>query len=110
MTQGEVIEKLSREMALALGDYSTLQTCRIYIQMALSIGVEHYTKDMEEIIVLSIDGREIDRLKSISDVEKKMGIKQQYVSAVLTGQQYSAGGLRFMKVKDKELVPMKKTA
>lgn len=110
MTQGEVINKLSMEMALALGDFNTLQTCRTYIQMALSIGVEHYTKDMEEIIVLNYAGQEIDRFKCVTDVERKMGIKQCYVSAVLRGDQFSTGGFRFQKVKDKELIPMNKTA
>ncbi len=97
-------------MALALGDLDTLQTCRTYIQMALTVGIEHFTRDMEEIIVMNYKGEEIDRLKSVTDVEKKLGIKQAYVSAVLRGDQFSAGGLRFMKVKDKELIPIKKTA
>jgi predicted DNA-binding ArsR family transcriptional regulator len=110
MTQGEVINKLSMECAVALGDLDTLQTVRNYIQMALAIGVEHYTKDMEEVIVMNYNGEEIDRLKSVTDVERKLGIKQAYVSAVLRGDQFSAGGLRFQLVKDKELVPVKKIA
>ena len=110
MTQGEVINKLSMEMAVALGDLDTLQTCRTYIQMALSIGIEHYTRDMEEVIVMNYKGVEIDRLKSVTDVERKLGIKQCYVSAVLRGDQFSTGGLRFQLVKDKELIKIKKTA
>jgi hypothetical protein len=110
MTQGYVINKLSMEMALALGDLDTLETCRKYIQMALSIGTEHFTKDMEEIIVMNYKGEEIDRLKSIGDAERKLGISQSQVSDVLRGKQFSAGGLRFMKVRDKELIPIKKTA
>jgi hypothetical protein len=106
MTQSEVINKLSMEMAIALGDLETLPTCRIYIQMALSIGIEHFTKDMEEIIVMNYEGKEIDRIKSVSDIEKKFGIKQCYVSAVLRGDQHSAGGFIFMKSRDKELIPV----
>jgi hypothetical protein len=110
MTQNEVINKLSMEMALALGDLDTLPTCRTYIQMALAVGVEHFTMDMEEIIVMNYKGEELDRLKSVTDVEKKLGIKQAYVSAVLRGDQASAGGFKFQKVKDKLLIPALKTA
>jgi len=110
MTQSEVINKLSMEMALALGDLDTLPTCRTYIQMALAIGIEHYTKDMEEIIVMNKDGEEVTRLKSVSEGEVKLGIRQIYISLCLTGRQHSAGGFMFVKAKDKELIPAKKTA
>ena len=110
MTQSEVINRMSMEMALALGDLDTLQTCRTYIQMALMIGIEHFTKDMEEIIVLNKEGEEITRLKSVTEGEAKLGIKQSYISACLMGLQHTAGGYMFIKTKDKELIPAKKTA
>lgn len=110
MTQGEVINKLSIEMALALGDLDTLQTCRTYIQMALMIGIEHFTKDMEEIIVLTKNGEEVTRLKSVTEGELKLGIRQACISDCLAGRQHTAGGYMFIKAKDKELIPAKKTA
>lgn len=97
-------------MALALGDLDTLQTCRTYIQMALSIGVEHFTKDMEEIIQMDRNGVEMGRFKSVTDASVKTGIPQYQLSAVLTGIQHTAGGFIFIKVKDKELIPKQKTA
>jgi len=110
MTQSEVINKLSMEMALALGDLDTLQTCRTYIQMALAIGIEHYTKDMEEIIQMDRFGVELDRFKSVSEAVEKTGIPQNYISSVLTGQQHTTGGFIFMRARDKQLIPARKSA
>jgi hypothetical protein len=110
MTQNEVIYKLSMEMALALGDLDTLQTCQIYIQMALSIGVEHYTKDMEEIIQLDHNGIELGRFKSTSDASAKLGILRPCITDVIIGRAHTAGGFIFIKTKDKELIPVNKTA
>jgi hypothetical protein len=110
MTQGEVINKLSVEMAVKLEDFDKLNICRKYIQMALAVGVEHFTKDMEEIIQMDRFGVEIARFKGITDASIKIGMRQGDISAVLTGQQHTAGGFIFMKSKDKELVPRQKTA
>lgn len=110
MTQNEVINKLSMEMALDLGDLDTLQTCRIYIQMALYIGIEHYTKEMEEVIMMDHFGIEIARYKSAQDASEKTGINRPSISEVMSGKIHSAGGFIFMKSKDKELIPAKKTA
>jgi len=107
MLQSTVINKLSLECAVALGDLDHLQTIHIYIQMALSIGVEHYTKDMEEIVVMDTHGVEAGRYKSISEAVKELGIRQGDISAVLTSRQHTAGGYMFMKTKDYELVPRK---
>ena len=105
MLQSEVINKLSRECCIAIGDFHNFKTIRTYIQMALSIGIEHYTKDMEEIVVLSTHGNEIGRYKSASEASKQLGIPQSNISAVLTGQQQTTGGLRFMKSRDFDLIP-----
>jgi hypothetical protein len=110
MTQNEVINKLSMEMALALGDLDTLRTCRIYIQMALSIGIEHFHVLEEEIIVLDKDGVECGRFKGLADAEKVLGINKASICKCLNGERHSAGGLMFIKTKDKELIPVKKTA
>ncbi len=103
MTQGEVISKLARECCLAMGEFYYYDTVRTYIQMALSIGIEHYTKDMEEIVALYQDGREAGRFKSVGEAATKLGLPQSSVSSVLSGKQYTAGGLKFVKTKDFEL-------
>jgi len=107
MLQSEVINKLSHECCLAMGDFSYFKTIQIYIQMALSIGVEHYTKEMEEIVVTTHDGTEIGRYKSIVETSKQLGIFQEGISAVLNGRQQTAGGYKFMKAKDYDLIPRK---
>jgi len=104
------------ECAIACGDFDHLQTIRTYIQMALSIGVDHYTKEMEEIVVLDTHGIEAGRYKSIVEaskqlgiheenkVSKQLGIHEENISAVLNGRQHTAGGYMYMKTKDYELV------
>ena len=104
MTQGEVINKLTRECCLALGDFGYYQTVRTYIQMALAIGMEHFRPDQEEIVALYQDGVEAGRFKSVTEAEKKLGIVRQGIVKVLNGRAHTAGGLMFMKTKDYELV------
>ena len=75
--------------------------------MALSIGIEHYTVDMEEIVALYRDGVEAGRFKSVKDASDKMGVTYQNITAVLNGRQHTAGGLLFIRTKDYELVDRK---
>jgi hypothetical protein len=97
------------EMAQRLGDFDKLKICRFYIQMALTIGMEHFSKDMEEIVVMTREGQEIGRFKDEAEVAKKLGLWQSNISACLNGRQYSAGGYIFMKSKDKILVKREDT-
>jgi hypothetical protein len=105
MTQSEVISKLSHECCLAMGDFDYFQTVQTYIQMALRVGIEHFTKDMEEIVALYKDGTEAGRFKSVENASRTLGVTYQNISAVLTGRQHTAGGLMFVKTKDYELIP-----
>lgn len=104
MIQSEVINKLSRECCLAMGDFHYFNTVRSYIQMALSVGLEHYTVDMEEIVVLSQKGVEMGRFKSLSDASKNLGIDKRGISAVICGRQRTCGGMMFIKARDYDLV------
>jgi hypothetical protein len=110
MTHNEVITKLSIEMAMELGDFNHIYICRKFIQRALAIGVEHFEKDQEEVIQMDRFGTEIGRFKGVIDASKKTGIRQSDISAVLTGAQHTTCGFIFMKSRDKELIPMMKTA
>lgn len=107
MTQGEAINKLARELCLAQGTFDYFEVNRTYIQMALCVGLEHFTKDMEEVVALYRDGTEAGRFKSVGDASLKLGIHQSCVSDVIRGVQQTAGGLKFMKTRDYELVPRK---
>lgn len=110
MTVNEVVEKLSMEMAVALGELDHLPTCRRYIRMALAVGIEHFTKDSEEIVVMNYSGDELYRFKSTREAEAKLGINRRNIGHVLSGAAHSAGGFIFMKAKDKELIKVKKIA
>lgn len=105
MTINEVINKLTQEWAMETGDLENSQVARKYITRALDIGINHFTADMEEIIQLTRAGTEIARFKGVTDTATRIGIHQSYISAVLTGVQHTAGGFKFMKLKDWELVP-----
>jgi len=105
MLQSEVINKLTKELCLAQGTFDYFTINRTYIQMALSIGIEHYTKDMEEIVALYQDGSEAGRFKSFEEASRKLGISQTCISEVVRGTQHTAGGLQFIRAKDYDLVP-----
>jgi hypothetical protein len=105
MLQSEVINKLSHECCLAMGSFDYFRTVRIYIQMALAVGVEHYRIDMDEVVALDMEGVEAGRFKSIQEAADKIGIIQSAIVNNLSGRSASAGGLKWMKVKDYELVP-----
>jgi hypothetical protein len=104
MTHSDVIDKLTRECCLAVGDFSYFSTVKIYIQQALVIGIDHFTVDMEEIIVMDPNGNELHNFKSITEASKNIGVRQSDISAVLIGQQQTAGGFKFIKRKDKRMI------
>ena len=111
MTQSEVINKLAMELAIAIdldnenGIQDHTPVYRWFIRQALDIGTNHFTKDVEEVVMLSKEGEEVARYKGVIDASIKTGIRQGDISAVLTGVQHTAGGFKFMKAKDWELVP-----
>ena len=87
-----------------MGSFDHFKTVRIYIQMALAVGVEHYMVSMDEVVALDMNGVEAGRFKSIQEAADKMGIKQSGIMNNLAGRSAWAGGLKWMKVKDYELI------
>jgi hypothetical protein len=110
MIMSDVINKISRDMALETGNFYDLAIYRKYIQMALVVGIEHFYSDMEEVIAMDHEGREIGRYKSTQDAAEKLGLDRRDVSRVIQGVRHSCGGYLFIKTRDKELIPAKKTA
>ena len=104
MLQSTVINKLAKECCLAIGSFDDYKTIKIYIQMALAIGVEHYTVDMEEIVVIDQSGIERGRYKSITETADKLGLRAENISATLNGRQHTCGGFLFIKAKDFDLI------
>jgi len=105
MTREYIINKLTCELVMLTGDTDSMSSYRKYIAMALDIGVNHFTKDMEEIIAMDKWGNELNRFKSTQDAAEKLGIYRQCITDVLIGRANTAGGLRFIKAKDKVLIP-----
>ena len=104
MLQSEVINKLAKELSLAQGTFDYFKINRTYIQMALTVGIEHFHKKAEEIVVLDKDGVEAGRFKSSYEAEKVLGIDRRHISAVINGLQHTAGGLMFIRTRDYELI------
>jgi len=104
MIQSEVINKLAMELCLANGDFDHFKNNQIYIQMALSIGIDHYAKNSEEITALNCKGELIGNFKDVTEASDKLGITRQNIQAVLRGRCHTAGGCMFYKVKDVELI------
>ena len=104
MIQSEVVNKMAMEMAHRLGDFEHLKTCKFYINMAITIGTEYFTRQMEEIIAMNFEGVELGRFKSETDAANKLGLDSRRISDVFSGRQQSTGGYKFIKVKDRELI------
>jgi hypothetical protein len=104
MIQSEVINKLSRECCMAMGEFDHFKTVRIYMQMALSIGIEHFHFLQEEIVCMDKSGIERGRFKSAEEAGEVLGMFPQAVRNVLNGTAHTAGGLIFMRTKDYELI------
>jgi hypothetical protein len=103
MTQSEVVNKMSKEMALELGGLEYLRICKFYINMAVTIGLECYSKNMEEIIAMTCDGVEVGRYPGLREASRQLGIAEGGISNVIAGRHHTAGGLMFMKAKDREM-------
>ena len=112
MTQNYVIDQVSRLLIedLKKENCDVEQACRQYVQMALSIGIDHFYSDMEEVIAFDKKGNEVGRYKSSQEAAAKLGCDRRDVSRVIEGKRHSCGGYIFMKLKDHELMPVKKTA
>lgn len=104
MIQSDVIKKLALDLALETGTMEDLPIYRKYIQMALVIGIDHFTKDQEEIIALDFKGVEIGRYAGVREAERKLGLVKSSISKVLSGLNYQTGGIRFVRVNEKELI------
>lgn len=97
MTRDYVLNQLTCELVALTGDTENMSAYRKYLNMALDIGVNHFTKDMEEVIQMDTNGRIIKRYKGITDAATKIGIKQCSISDVITGRQNSTHGFIFRK-------------
>jgi hypothetical protein len=104
MTVSEVVNKLALELSFRTGHFEDLKINKEYLNMALMVGIEHFTVDMEEVIAMTKEGAEVGRFKSILDAERKLGVKECNIHQVLAGRNHTAGGYCFIRTKDKILV------
>lgn len=104
MIAREVINKLSLEMAFKTGHIEDMKTYKEYLQMAITIGTDHFTRNMEEIVAMTRDGIERGRFRGINEAAKKLGLSQGGISNVIAGRRATCGGFKFILAKDIELI------
>ena len=104
MTQNQVINKLALELAFQTGRMEDMKLYKQYLRMALVVGIDHFTVDMEEVIAMDSEGHEVGRYKSVTDAAKKLGVDRSDIVAVLNSRKQMAGGYLFVKVTDKKLI------
>ena len=107
MTRDKVINSLTLELVTITGDDEHMSIIRKYIGMTLDIGINHFTKDMEEVIAMDEWGNEIGRFKGVTDAAVKLGLKQYSISDVIAGRQHSTGGYLFAKAHKTQLITQK---
>ena len=91
-------------MVRVTGEIDHLNIYRWFIRQALDIGINHFTKDSEEVIAMTRAGVERGRFKSIREASRMLGIDYRQIQRVVTGRIQSAGGYIFILSKDKVLV------
>lgn len=104
MTVDSVVKKLALEMAFITGRTEDMKIYKQYLQMALTIGIDHFTKEMVEIVAMDTEGTEIGRYKSVLEAERKLGVREANIHQVLSGRNHTAGGYMFIRSKDKILI------
>ena len=106
MLQSDVIQKLTVEChTLVIHDPdNAFVTIRKYIQMALVVGLEHFSTNMDEVVVLDHNGVEQGIYKSTQEASEKLGVYRKNITAVLGGRRPTAGGYKFIKRKDYKLL------
>ena len=100
MTIDEVTNKLTFELVTQTGHLEDREICWQYIRYALIIGIEHFTKEMKEVIALDKLGNEVGRYKGVREASVKLKISRGNIYQVLEEKRHTAGGLIFVKNKD----------
>jgi hypothetical protein len=108
MTVDEVVKKLAIELVLETGHTEDFSNYRKIIKRAVVIGTEHFTVKMEEVVAMNREGVEIGRYKSADEAAKKLDIPRGNVFQVLERLRPTAHGLKFIYVRDLELVKREK--
>jgi hypothetical protein len=111
MTRDKVITSLSSELATLIKQGADIDTaCKLYIQMALVVGTDHFYFDQEEVIAYDRLGNEVGRYKSTNDASEKLCVNRRDLHRVIEGKRHSCGGYIFKKVEDKTPVYELKSA
>ena len=100
MILDEVVNKLALELMNRTGNIGHAPLYREFLNMAVIIGMEHFTPDMIEIVALLKDGAEAGRYKCTAEASRKLGIAQGNITAVLEGRRHTAGGYLFIRKVD----------
>lgn len=97
MTFEQVIKRLTDEMVLQTGHEEDLQIYQDYIQIALVIGSEQFSKDKGEIVALDEAGNEAGRFINVNQAAIKLNVDRQNIDQVLKGNRIHAGEYTFIR-------------
>lgn len=97
MTFEQVIKRLTMEMVHQTGHEEDLQIYRDYIQIALVVGAELFSKDKGEIIALDEAGNEVGRFINVNKAARELKVNRQNIDRVLKGDSRHAGGYTFIR-------------
>lgn len=107
MTVDEVTDKISVELALYLDRVGDLPHIKRIVRMAITVGIEYFSKDMEEIMLLNKKGELVKVFKSINDTATVLETDRSIIQRVLAGKRHSIRGYILRKVQNKPLKKIK---
>jgi hypothetical protein len=96
MTIDEVNKRLVFEMVQLTGHFEDQEIYQTYIQRALVIGMDYFTKGDHMIIAFDESGVEMGRFKTILQASERLKINPGSISNILHGKRHSARGLTFI--------------
>jgi hypothetical protein len=100
MTIDAAIKGLTFEMILQTGDYEHAETYKLFLTRALTIGMDHFSKNMDEIVAFDISGHEVGRYRNAYEASAKLGVARGNINQILSGKKHSIHGYMFRRAKD----------
>lgn len=97
MTFEQVIKRLTEEMVLQTGHEEDLQIYQDYIQIAIVIGAELFSKEKGEIVAFDEAGNEVGRFINVNRAARELKLNRQNIDQILKGNRYHSGGYTFIR-------------
>ena len=97
MTFEDVIDQLASEMFRKTGHDRDIPVYREYIQIALVVGADYFSKDKSEIVAFDEAGNEVGRFIIVNKASRELKVNRQNIDQVLKGNRFHAGGYTFIR-------------